>query len=117
MNFIKNLIAKVKEFFAKKPKPGKLETTFDYARPTLRGYRLARTGKHRNNRRNRTIVRIPPPIRPGSYAYQDKIMGALLRGEFAEARELIKNVEVGGMPRRIREFAKTSINTDALYSS
>ncbi len=105
MSFIKNLIAKAKDFFAKAPEPGKLETKFNYAKPALRGFRLARTGKHRGNRRNRTIVRIPPPIRPGSYAYQDKIMGALLRGEYAEARELLKNVEVGGMPRRIREFA------------
>ncbi len=105
MSFLKNLIAKAKDFFAKKPVPGKLETSFDFSRPILRGYRLARTGKHRNNRRNRTIMRIPPPIRPGTYAYQDKIMGALLRGENDLARMLIKGADVSMMPRRIREFA------------
>ncbi len=117
MSFIKNLIAKAKDFFAKSPEPGKLETKFSYAKPILRGYRLARTGKHRNNRRNRTIVRIPPPIRPGTYAYQDKIVGALLRGEYAEARELLKGDDAANMPRRIREFAATQINTDALYEA
>ncbi len=125
MSFIKNLIAKAKAFFAKKPDPGKLETTFDYAKPTLRGYMLARSGKHRGSKglapdqkaRARRTHKFYRGVAPGSYDYQDKIMGALLRGEFDVARVLVRNADVSYMPRRIREFAATQINTDALYSS
>jgi hypothetical protein len=110
MSFFKNLFNKVKAAAVlavssfRKPKEGVPETSFDYRKPTLRGYMLQRTGKHRDSN-NPRAARRKLPLGAGSYAAQDAIMGALLRGEYDVARRLLKGENAATMPRRIREFA------------
>jgi hypothetical protein len=121
MSFFKNLFnevaASVKAAVSsfRKPKEGVPETSFDYRKPNLRGYMLQRTGKHRGTKgaapdqAARIRRRFKTPLGAGSYAAQDAIMGALLRGEIDVARRLIKGENVKMMPRRIRDFAAAQL--------